>query len=71
MFHALFAVLTKSVTPERVIANKTLVELSKEEMDEMNEIEKSSHFRVCYPWWTGWGHLGWPDCKASGPPEKK
>ena len=63
-------VLTKSVTPERVVQNFTLVDLSQEELDELKSIEKESSFRACYPWWTGWGDLGFPDCRASGPPRK-
>jgi glycerol 2-dehydrogenase (NADP+) len=49
-------------TPERV-ANKNLVDLSKEEIDELLEIDKTSHFRCCSPEWTGYGSLGFPDCE--------
>ncbi|KAJ3555803.1 hypothetical protein NM688_g2372 [Phlebia brevispora] len=64
------AVLTKSVTPERVIDNFKLIDLDDADIKELNDIEKSHTFRACYPWWTGWGDIGFPDCKASGPPEK-
>ena len=53
-------VLTKSVTPERIIANAKLVDLSEEEIAELHEIEKVTPFRVCSPTWTGWGSLGFP-----------
>jgi glycerol 2-dehydrogenase (NADP+) len=56
-------VLAKSVTPERIIANKKLVDLSDEEMSELKAIEKTSAFRVCSPTWTGWGDLGFPGIK--------
>ena len=39
------------------------------EMKELIDIEKAHTFRACYPWWTGWGDIGFPDCKASGPPK--
>lgn len=61
-------VLTKSVTPERVVDNFTLVDLEEADVKALNDIEKSHTFRACYPWWTGYGHIGFPDCKASGPP---
>ncbi|KAA1472476.1 Aldo/keto reductase [Dentipellis sp. KUC8613] len=56
-------VLAKSVTPERVIANKKLVDLTDEEIAELKTIEQTHHFRVCPPEWTGWGDIGFPDCK--------
>lgn len=64
------AVLTKSVTPERVVQNFKLVDLAVEEIAELHSIEKTAAFRACYPWWTGWGDLGFPDCRATGPPKK-
>ena len=67
---AFHAVLTKSVTPQRVIDNFKLVELDQAEVDELHAISSSHTFRACYPWWTGWGHLGFPDLKESGPPRK-
>ncbi|GJE85134.1 aldo/keto reductase [Phanerochaete sordida] len=63
------AVLTKSVTPERVVANFKIIDLSDEEVAELHAIEKTAAFRACYPWWTGWGDLGFPDCRAMGPPK--
>ncbi|KAF9788654.1 NADP-dependent oxidoreductase domain-containing protein [Thelephora terrestris] len=57
------SVLSKSVTPERIRANKELVNLSEEEIAELLEIDKTSHFRCCSPGWTGYGSLGFPDCE--------
>lgn len=58
------AVLVKSVKPQRIEQNLKTVDLSEKEVAELFEIDKSHHFRACKPFWTGWGHLGWPDCKA-------
>ncbi|KAI0763166.1 Aldo/keto reductase [Irpex lacteus] len=63
-------VLAKSVTPQRVIDNLKLVDLSSEEIDELTSLEKESPFRVCKPWWTGHGDLGFEDCRKEGPPKK-
>ncbi len=63
-------VLAKSVTPQRVIDNLKLVDLSSEEIDELTSLEKKSPFRVCKPWWTGHGDLGFEDCRKEGPPKK-
>jgi len=57
------SVLAKSVTPDRIRANLTLVDLSNEEIEELLEIDKTSHFRCCPPGWTGYGSLGFPDCE--------
>jgi glycerol 2-dehydrogenase (NADP+) len=46
-----------------LIENFTIVELSKEEIDELHSIDKQHHFRACHPNWTGFGSLGFPDCK--------
>jgi len=54
-------VLAKSVTPERIIANKKVVDLPQEDLDALRAIDKTAHFRVCSPTWTGWGNLGFPD----------
>ena len=56
-------VLPKSVTKHRVEQNFTVVDLSEEEIKELQEIDKTHHFRACNPEWTGWGHLGFPDRK--------
>lgn len=56
-------VLAKSVTPARIIANKTIIDLTDSEIQELKAIDESHHFRVCHPNWTGWGSLGFPDCK--------
>ena len=61
-------VLTKSVTPERVIQNFKIIDLTDDEIAELNDLEKTAPFRACYPWWAGWGDLGFPDCRAMGPP---
>lgn len=56
-------VIPKSVTPSRIINNFKVVELSKEEIDELHSIDKEHHFRACHPSWTGFGSLGFPDCE--------
>ncbi|KAJ7064908.1 Aldo keto reductase [Mycena amicta] len=56
-------VLPKSVTNSRILSNALVIELSKEEIAELEEIDKTHHFRACHPDWTGWGGLGFPDCK--------
>lgn len=57
------SVLCKSVTPERIRTNMKLIDLSQDEIDELLEIDKTSHFRCCAPDWTGYGSLGFPDCE--------
>ncbi|KAF7316405.1 Aldo-keto reductase [Mycena indigotica] len=56
-------VLPKSVTNTRILSNAVVVDLTKEEIDELEEIDKTHHFRACHPDWTGYGSLGFPDCK--------
>ncbi|KIY68527.1 Aldo/keto reductase [Cylindrobasidium torrendii FP15055 ss-10] len=56
-------VLSKSVTPERIIANLKIVDLSEEEVKELDAIDDTAHFRVCHPNWTGWGSLGFADAE--------
>jgi len=56
-------VIPKSVTPSRIANNSTIVDLTKEEIDELHAIDKEHHFRACHPSWTGFGSLGFPDCK--------
>jgi len=46
-------------------ANLKVVDLTQEEVDELQNIDKTNHFRVCHPSWTGWGSLGFPDCSDS------
>jgi len=55
-------VLPKSVTNERILANKTIIDLTPQDIAELASIEKQHHFRACAPNWTGWGSLGFPDC---------
>lgn len=55
-------VLAKSVTPARIEANLKVIDLTEEEMKELEAIDKAHHFRVCAPDWTGWGSLGFVDC---------
>ena len=55
--------LVKSVKLHRIEQNFKVVDLSEEEVKELFEIDKSHHFRACTPFWTGHGHLGFPDCK--------
>jgi len=57
-------VLTKSVTPERILSNRKLVDLTDEEIAELHQIYETSKFRACGPFWTGWGTLGFPDVTA-------
>ncbi|KAF8637862.1 hypothetical protein AX17_002488 [Amanita inopinata Kibby_2008] len=56
-------VLSKSVTPSRIESNVKLIGLTEEEVKELNDIDKTAHFRACHPNWTGWGGLGFPDCQ--------
>ncbi|TCD62760.1 hypothetical protein EIP91_006432 [Steccherinum ochraceum] len=60
-------VLGKSVTPSRIISNNKIVDLTEEEVKELREIEQTAPFRVCTPWWTHWGDLGFPDLKGKEP----
>lgn len=55
-----YAVLSKSVKPERIIANSKIIDLSDDEVKELKDIEKTLSFRACPPEWTGWGSLGFP-----------
>ncbi|KAJ3566385.1 hypothetical protein NP233_g7043 [Leucocoprinus birnbaumii] len=55
-------VLPKSVTPSRIESNFKIVDLTPEEVAELQNIDKTKHFRACHPSWTGWGSLGFPDC---------
>ncbi|KAF4616925.1 hypothetical protein D9613_008562 [Agrocybe pediades] len=57
------SVLSKSVTHSRIAANATIVDLTEEEVQQLQDIDKKEHFRVCHPNWTGWGSLGFPDCE--------
>jgi len=56
-------VLPKSVTNSRILSNAKLIDLTEEEIKELQAIDKTAHFRACHPDWTGWGSLGFPDCK--------
>ncbi|KAG6856583.1 hypothetical protein H0H87_002789 [Tephrocybe sp. NHM501043] len=55
-------VLPKSVTNSRIANNSIIIDLTQEEIDELQSIDKTHHFRACHPSWTGWGSLGFPDC---------
>ncbi|KAK7039549.1 Aldo-keto reductase [Favolaschia claudopus] len=57
------SVLPKSVTNTRILSNTVIIDLTEEEMKELDAIDKTHHFRACHPSWTGWGSLGFPDCK--------
>ncbi|KAH7886933.1 NADP-dependent oxidoreductase domain-containing protein [Phlebopus sp. FC_14] len=59
----LHTVLPKSVTNERILNNTKIIDLTQEEIDELQKIDETLHFRACRPAWTGWGSLGFPDCK--------
>ncbi|KZO94846.1 Aldo/keto reductase [Calocera viscosa TUFC12733] len=54
-------VLPKSVTNARILANFKILDLTDEEIKELNAIDETRHFRACKPHWTGWGSLGWED----------
>lgn len=56
-------VLSKSVTNARILANANVIDLTPAEVKELQDIDKTEHFRVCHPNWTGWGSLGFPDCE--------
>ncbi|KAG1902123.1 NADP-dependent oxidoreductase domain-containing protein [Suillus fuscotomentosus] len=56
-------VLPKSVTNERILNNAKIIDLTPEEIGELHDIDKTHHFRACHPSWTGFGGLGFPDCK--------
>ena len=55
------AVIPKSVTPSRIDQNAKIVDLTEEDVKELASIEKENHLRVCKPYWTGWGNIGFPD----------
>ncbi|KAI0628570.1 Aldo/keto reductase [Trametes polyzona] len=54
-------VIPKSVTPSRIDENAKIIDLSEEDIKELASIEKENHNRVCKPYWTGWGNIGFPD----------
>jgi len=56
-------VIPKSVTPERIVANMKIVDLAPEEVQTLFAIEKEGSRRVCKPFWTGYGDIGFADCK--------
>jgi len=56
-------VFPKSVTNSRIASNFKIIDLTEDEVKELNDIDKTHHFRACHPSWTGWGSLGFPDCK--------
>jgi hypothetical protein len=41
--------------------NLQVVDLAEEDIAELKKIDKTAHFRVCHPSWTGWGNLGFTD----------
>ena len=46
--------------------DRVIIELTEDEVKELNDIDKTHHFRACHPNWTGWGSLGFPDCAEEG-----
>lgn len=48
-------VISKSVTPERIIANAKSIDLTPEEFKAIASIGDTHKFRVCNPNWAGWG----------------
>lgn len=59
----MYIVIPKSVTPERIIANSKIIDLSDEDLAKLNDVEKAGTQRVCKPYWTGYGGIGFPDCQ--------
>jgi len=58
-------VISKSVTPERIIANSKIIDLDEKEIKELHDIEEVASFRACGPEWTGWGDLGFASVAGS------
>lgn len=58
-------VLTKSVTPARIETNRKVIDLTDEDVEALHAIDKKAHFRACHPSWTGWGSLGFEDCREA------
>jgi len=56
-------VIPKSVTNSRIAANKKLVDLTSEEIQELQDISKTAPFRVCDSSWTGWESIGFKELK--------
>jgi len=54
-------VLPKSVTNSRIESNLKVVDLTDEEIAELQKIDETAHFRACNPNWAGHGGLGFPD----------
>jgi len=57
-------VIPKSVDPSRIEGNLKLIELSTDEIKELENLgdKLERPYRTCMPGWTGWGPLGFPDC---------
>ena len=58
-------VIPKSVTPSRIEENAKIIDLAEEDIQELTAIEKNNHIRICKPFWTGWGAIGFPDLEGS------
>ncbi|OSX61141.1 hypothetical protein POSPLADRAFT_1182299 [Postia placenta MAD-698-R-SB12] len=58
-----FTVIPKSVTPERIVSNKKIIDLTPEDLQKVSDVEKAGTLRVCKPYWTGYGGIGFPDCQ--------
>ncbi|KZT01050.1 Aldo/keto reductase [Laetiporus sulphureus 93-53] len=54
-------VVPKSVTPERILANAKIIDLTDEDMQRLNDIEKTNFHRQGMPFWTGYKSIGFPD----------
>ena len=46
-------------------ANLKVIDLTDEDVEALHAIDKKAHFRACHPSWTGWGSLGFPDCREA------
>ena len=54
----------KSRRFSQTLGNSQLVELTEEEIAELDGIFPEVSFRACDGLWTGWGHLGMKDVEA-------
>jgi len=56
-------VLTKSVSEQRILQNRKIIDLSDDEIAQLQAIDKTHHFRCCHPSWTGYeDNLLFEDC---------
>ncbi|KAG9313434.1 Aldo keto reductase [Chiua virens] len=58
-------VLPKSVTNSRISSNSKIIDLTEEDIAELDTIDKTHHFRACHPSWTGMGRPRFPRLSVS------